>query len=696
MDNDLYTEILNLPVGERPPHFYDLLLVDLFEDAEQTINQAGLEQVKKLKEWEIHPDSETREFVQQVLNQVSQACIVLKNPERKHLYDLQLSQRLEIDYQPEVSLEEIQSSSSEIATKRAELVADNVCSVCDFKNDNEARFCGNCGAIIRKNCPECEKELSIHIQFCTNCGTDTDGFVQARTALQHGERFAKEKKWEEVIKVCDIVPENLKFPGEKGQKLHENLKRLTQSSHKNLDLILELEQQLNQAISEDNTRQILSIFKRYSELVPIEKIDQNTIQLVNEKDAKARKEYRRKLIKFTVIGMTSSIVFIVLLALYIQIMSAYNRKQQFESYIKEASEFLKNKKWGQAVDSFNLAITVEGYENNKEALDGIRKSESKIKQFEEKFNEGKKYLSEFDWDKAIESLEDALKTDGFEAHQEALNGIRKSKTRIKEYKSAFKKGQNFLSKLDWKDAADAFKRALSVEGYEKDKSATTGLKKAEMKIKKYETAISNAEDFLLDQEWEKAIITYNDALSIPGYTKDSKAIRGIERTKSIRKQTLLKNLVKKIIQQKYADAIKEYDLSFDKKSFPGIRKIIEEVMTAKKCILEQMGGKFLVTLDDETQEFKAKSVNVKTGILYASPVVGGKTLSLTRKFPLATLNLNLSITQMEDYLKKTSLSKTAIAVFLAAECIRTDHTYKARHYMLNTGVFAKPFREYLD
>ena len=53
MSEDLYTKILELPPGERPPHYYELLGLDLFKVDEKAIHKKGLQQVKKLKEWQL-------------------------------------------------------------------------------------------------------------------------------------------------------------------------------------------------------------------------------------------------------------------------------------------------------------------------------------------------------------------------------------------------------------------------------------------------------------------------------------------------------------------------------------------------------------------------------------------------------------------------------------------------------------------
>lgn len=47
----------------------------------------------------------------------------------------------------------------------------SVCSACGQKNGADAKFCGNCGAPLKKICPSCGKESDSASKFCDNCGT---------------------------------------------------------------------------------------------------------------------------------------------------------------------------------------------------------------------------------------------------------------------------------------------------------------------------------------------------------------------------------------------------------------------------------------------------------------------------------------------------------------------------------------------
>ena len=74
MAENLYTEILELPQEHEDPNLYQLLLVDVFESNGKSIHKAGLRQIRKLKDWELHPDPEVSTQVQDLLPTLIDLC----------------------------------------------------------------------------------------------------------------------------------------------------------------------------------------------------------------------------------------------------------------------------------------------------------------------------------------------------------------------------------------------------------------------------------------------------------------------------------------------------------------------------------------------------------------------------------------------------------------------------------------------
>ena len=94
---DPYSTFLALPPGPRPPNYYELLQLELFCSHHERINQAVRKQFRIIKNYHDHPDRATREVIQNIMNAIATARIVLTDPIRKEDYDLSLAKQLEID-----------------------------------------------------------------------------------------------------------------------------------------------------------------------------------------------------------------------------------------------------------------------------------------------------------------------------------------------------------------------------------------------------------------------------------------------------------------------------------------------------------------------------------------------------------------------------------------------------------------------
>ncbi|MBM4040202.1 MAG: hypothetical protein FJ290_16980 [Planctomycetes bacterium] len=93
---DLYTELLGLPPGPRPPDHYALLGLTLFEPDPHAIHEAILRQTAELKRWALHPDPDRMRRVQEMLNELSAAGVALEDPNTKAPYDEHLARQLGI------------------------------------------------------------------------------------------------------------------------------------------------------------------------------------------------------------------------------------------------------------------------------------------------------------------------------------------------------------------------------------------------------------------------------------------------------------------------------------------------------------------------------------------------------------------------------------------------------------------------
>ena len=90
--NDPYGEFLDLPPGDRPPHHYQLLELEIFCAQHERIEHAVRKQFRKIKPYQDHPDRKMREAIQDVITRIAQARVVLTDPDKKEAYDRELAE----------------------------------------------------------------------------------------------------------------------------------------------------------------------------------------------------------------------------------------------------------------------------------------------------------------------------------------------------------------------------------------------------------------------------------------------------------------------------------------------------------------------------------------------------------------------------------------------------------------------------
>ncbi len=93
---DPYREWLGITSDRRPPNYYELLGVKIFEDRPSVIDAASLKRVELLQD--IATGSERVEISQRILNEVSSARLCLLDENKRERYDLALrKERLGMD-----------------------------------------------------------------------------------------------------------------------------------------------------------------------------------------------------------------------------------------------------------------------------------------------------------------------------------------------------------------------------------------------------------------------------------------------------------------------------------------------------------------------------------------------------------------------------------------------------------------------
>lgn len=137
MDKDLYRDILGLPPGKRPPHYYDLLGIKVFESDGKKIHKAGLATIKKLRVWQAHKDSDIAAWVHDAMDAVSRACTILELPDKKEEYDKSLSGQLGVDLNSEKGYRKLKLNKRLLKN-----------CPCGAQVSQLAPMCGECGFIF--------------------------------------------------------------------------------------------------------------------------------------------------------------------------------------------------------------------------------------------------------------------------------------------------------------------------------------------------------------------------------------------------------------------------------------------------------------------------------------------------------------------------------------------------------------------
>ena len=94
MAEDFYTQWLDVPPGKRPPDYYALLGVQRFCRDLDAVERAARAQLRRLDGYALHPDWDTRNAVQDMMNEVARARMCLVYPDKRAAYDEDLAKKL--------------------------------------------------------------------------------------------------------------------------------------------------------------------------------------------------------------------------------------------------------------------------------------------------------------------------------------------------------------------------------------------------------------------------------------------------------------------------------------------------------------------------------------------------------------------------------------------------------------------------
>jgi RNA polymerase subunit RPABC4/transcription elongation factor Spt4 len=98
-------------------------------------------------------------------------------------------------------------TSSKLSNDQTYLILINgyPCPSCGTNNENDVRFCGNCGNLLVKICISCGTETQNDKKFCPNCGKSEFGDPNNFTVIINLENIKGFKQKMEVINIVQTL-----------------------------------------------------------------------------------------------------------------------------------------------------------------------------------------------------------------------------------------------------------------------------------------------------------------------------------------------------------------------------------------------------------------------------------------------------------------------------------------------------------
>jgi serine/threonine protein kinase len=153
------------------------------------------------------------------------------------------------------------------ATTMARIVR-NICPACSAINAAGEKRCKSCTTSLIRACPECNAEISIHRGACNECETDVVTFELFSKALEHAHELAELKRWSQVIKDLEELPDDSALNGESGKALVRFINDLRSRAKQKLASARSHKKNIKKAMEDDSYGHALRYVREYQIIVP--------------------------------------------------------------------------------------------------------------------------------------------------------------------------------------------------------------------------------------------------------------------------------------------------------------------------------------------------------------------------------------------------------------------------------------------
>ncbi len=206
---DPYHKWLGIREGVKPPNYYRLLGLELWEDDEEVIRDAAARQINHLRTFK---HGRYHDYYEQLLDELLAARNTLLEPELRTEYVMQLKQELseaEDDEQASKKANRAVRAVASIGNAASSTVIESLtCADCGGQNIASCQFCMGCGQPLWEPCIECDVKCHRGAVHCGSCGANLATAIESRlraveAAIANARRLARDQQWERAIKTLE-------------------------------------------------------------------------------------------------------------------------------------------------------------------------------------------------------------------------------------------------------------------------------------------------------------------------------------------------------------------------------------------------------------------------------------------------------------------------------------------------------------